>query len=776
MLEEGERAFRLGVPAKAGERRAFPNRDAFSAFPASLSFASREWRTSTSGVFTSTSTRIHPSVLDRVTPRISVVRQNQPARRRLSSSSELSPLVDSDSKHTCRSVTKSVPGRRATVVAAHGTSSSGATTYRGVASHAKLSMSVEPAGSSGNRSRSSPAPTTRFRTRARARQGGVVFDRLFRRGAGREGAGRVARGRTSAVFGRGKLAGEHGLRARGGVAHRGLRGGPKARETRGDRGDRVGVGGRFAVGHLVAGGVRVGVLVGASAAAPHPNPPRSPVTASAASAASRSASLAACSAASAADRTTASISSDAASGDADVEVGVVTGAGSGRSRARDASTSDAGVDGARWPIGEVGAGGRRRRARRARRWGNRRWPSSRARGGRGGGRRARRGWSGRSWRGAGCRPTGEIILSHRRVLVFASLVGARRRTLADPMAPSGASGSPSAEGVDSDPARVRYLAFLLDDVSRCSLLDWVAELSGGHPGADDDGWTVHADHVTVAHRDASGFDAALASFPWGMACEMRVLGIAGDARARGPRRGARLRAPSRRGGAPRHRRVRPRRARRRVRRHARRGHRVRRVPRHLRGCPAHPHRKTRRRHRRGRPRLPTAHAPRPRRGRLRSAFVRARRDVRPTSERERVAHLWRQLDALATTTDDDDDSNRGWLSAGAPGGYLTVARRLDASRDPVPANPAARPTNRDEIRTVAIRTVAERNTGRPPVSTRRTSPRIPSWTRWRGRSRTRRATRARATLAECGWAREPSRRGFALRRGRGGLLRAGTRR
>ena len=51
-------------------------------------------------------------------------------------------------------------------------------------------------------------------------------------------------------------------------------------------------------------------------------------------------------------------------------------------------------------------------------------------------------------------------------------------------------------------------------------------------------------------------------------------------------------------------------------------------------------------------------------------------------------------------------------------------------------------------RTVAIRTVAERNT--PPVSTRRTSPRIPSWTRWRGRSRTRRATPA-ATLAECGW-------------------------
>ena len=35
----------------------------------------------------------------------------------------------------------------------------------------------------------------------------------------------------------------------------------------------------------------------------------------------------------------------------------MTGAGSGWSRARDASTSDAGVDGARWPIGEAGAGG-----------------------------------------------------------------------------------------------------------------------------------------------------------------------------------------------------------------------------------------------------------------------------------------------------------------------------------------------------------------------------------------------------------------------------------
>ena len=368
--------------------------------------------------------------------------------------------------------------------------------------------------------------------------------------------------------------------------------------------------------------------------------------------------------------------------------------------------------------------------------GNRRWPSSRA-GWTRGGRRARRvEWKVLARRGV---PTNGNNFIHRRVLVFASLVGARRRALADPMAPSGASGSPSAEGVDSDPARVRYLAFLLDDVSRCSLLDWVAELSGGHPGADDDGWTVHADHVTVAHRDASGFDAALASFPWGMACEMRVLGIAGDARARGPRRGARLRAIRR--GCPRHRRVRPGR-RPSSRRHARRGHRVRRVPRHLRGCPAHPHRKTRRRHRRGRPRLPAAHA----RDRDEAVSKRLRRARRRRRHPSAVAHLWRRLDALATTTDDDDDSNRGWLSAGAPGGYLTVAASF-RQRPRSVANlgkSRVRQPRRDQRRD------SNRRRTEHPAGVDAEDVAASSWTRWRGRSRTRRAALA-ATLAGCGW-------------------------
>ena len=337
-------------------------------------------------------------------------------------------------------------------------------------------------------------------------------------------------------------------------------------------------------------------------------------------------------------------------------------------------------------------------------------------------------------------------------MVFASLVGARRRALADPMAPSGASGSPSAEGVDSDPARVRYLAFLLDDVSRCSLLDWVAELSGGHPGADDDGWTVHADHVTVAHRDASGFDAALASFPWGMSCEMRVLGIAGDARARAvhvevpdfvPHPAAEVPhvtvacAPDARAvesGAM------------------------------LVGAIAS-----------GAYLATSEAAPLTLTGRLGGVTVadvrvfqpptprdrdepvseapssEARRDVRPTSERERVAHLWRQLDALATTTDDDDDSNRGWLSAGAPGGYLTVARRLDASRDPVPANLPANLASDEPRRDSNRRDSNRRRTEHPAGVDAEDVAAHPELDALAGTFPDASRDALAATLAECGW-------------------------
>ena len=337
-------------------------------------------------------------------------------------------------------------------------------------------------------------------------------------------------------------------------------------------------------------------------------------------------------------------------------------------------------------------------------------------------------------------------------MVFASLVGARRRALADPMAPSGASGSPSAEGVDSDPARVRYLAFLLDDVSRCSLLDWVAELSGGHPGADDDGWTVHADHVTVAHRDASGFDAALASFPWGMACEMRVLGIAGDARARAvhvevpdfvPHPAAEVPhvtvacAPDARAvesgamlvgaiasGA------------------------------YLATSEAAPLTLT---GRLGGVTVADVRVFQPPTPRDRDEAVseapssEARRDVRPTSERERVAHLWRQLDALATTTDDDDDSNRGWLSAGAPGGYLTVARRLDASRDPVPANLPANLASDEPRRDSNRRDSNRRRTEHPAGVDAEDVAAHPELDALAGTFPDASRDALAATLAECGW-------------------------
>ena len=160
------------------------------------------------------------------------------------------------------------------------------------------------------------------------------------------------------------------------------------------------------------------------------------MTASAASAASRSASLAACSAASAADRTTASISSDAASGDADVEVGVVTGAGSGRSRARGRVHVRRG--GGRGEVADRRGGGRGEAPAGAEgaAVGNRRWPSSRA-GWTRGGRRARRGveWKVLARRGV---PT-----NGRNNFIPPPSLGIRlprRRAAAGPRRPDGAVG------------------------------------------------------------------------------------------------------------------------------------------------------------------------------------------------------------------------------------------------------------------------------------------------------------------------------------------------
>jgi hypothetical protein len=87
--------------------------------------------------------------------------------------------------------------------------------------------------------------------------------------------------------------------------------------------------------------------------------------------------------------------------------------------------------------------------------------------------------------------------------------------------------APSESSSSDDP--VRYLAFLLDDVSRCLLLDWTRDLGGEDGGEHARGWIVHADHCTIAH---SPTEAQLATFPWGLECEIRVLGVAGDARAR----------------------------------------------------------------------------------------------------------------------------------------------------------------------------------------------------------------------------------------------------
>ena len=83
--------------------------------------------------------------------------------------------------------------------------------------------------------------------------------------------------------------------------------------------------------------------------------------------------------------------------------------------------------------------------------------------------------------------------------------------------------APGGVSAPTDPSRVRFLAFLLDDLSRGLLLAHVHELGV----ADDDGWTTHADHVTFAHTPSA---EQLASFPWGVPCEMEVVGFACDER------------------------------------------------------------------------------------------------------------------------------------------------------------------------------------------------------------------------------------------------------
>ena len=87
------------------------------------------------------------------------------------------------------------------------------------------------------------------------------------------------------------------------------------------------------------------------------------------------------------------------------------------------------------------------------------------------------------------------------------------------------SSAPSGGSAPADPSRVRFLAFLLDDLSRGLLMAHVHELGV----ADADGWTTHADHVTFIHTPSA---EQLASFPWGVECEMEVVGFAGDERCR----------------------------------------------------------------------------------------------------------------------------------------------------------------------------------------------------------------------------------------------------
>ena len=77
----------------------------------------------------------------------------------------------------------------------------------------------------------------------------------------------------------------------------------------------------------------------------------------------------------------------------------------------------------------------------------------------------------------------------------------------------------------SSSVRVRYTAFLLDDGSRDALLAFMRELGAAPPLE----WSVTCDHVTIQHTPS---EAQLASFPFGVPCEMAVLGVAGDERAR----------------------------------------------------------------------------------------------------------------------------------------------------------------------------------------------------------------------------------------------------
>ena len=85
------------------------------------------------------------------------------------------------------------------------------------------------------------------------------------------------------------------------------------------------------------------------------------------------------------------------------------------------------------------------------------------------------------------------------------------------------SSAPSGGSAPADPSRVRFLAFLLDYLSRGLLMAHVHELGV----ADADGWTTHADHVTFIHTPSA---EQLASFQWGVECEMEVVGFAGDER------------------------------------------------------------------------------------------------------------------------------------------------------------------------------------------------------------------------------------------------------
>jgi hypothetical protein len=57
-----------------------------------------------------------------------------------------------------------------------------------------------------------------------------------------------------------------------------------------------------------------------------------------------------------------------------------------------------------------------------------------------------------------------------------------------------------------------------------ALVQWLSSLGAEIPPD----WNTFADHVTIAHQPSR---AHLARFPWGLPCEMRVLGVAADWRA-----------------------------------------------------------------------------------------------------------------------------------------------------------------------------------------------------------------------------------------------------